>query len=303
MTRTYTHREKRDKGAFQFLLTERDLEILKAVNRYRYLKTIQIRRLIFKGNSSKQSAQRRLKYLYHYGFLGRIVPLIPAGHGSGGDTAYFLDVNGANILKAAGEEVFFYKKSGQNEKTFLNHALDLSEFRINLELALKDHEMVDIHRFTCDFEMKSQTESTVGYHRYKLFDEVVHPINRVRYVVYPDGLIILKGKGKFENFQKLYFLEIDRGTEGLDRIRNKVTGFNLYKKEGVFRKFGKFDDFKVLIQTSSEARANNMRKALTDLEGTDLVWITDYAKVDEKTIAHAPIWLSSQMEPKAILKF
>ncbi|MBI5186178.1 MAG: hypothetical protein HZA01_10705 [Nitrospinae bacterium] len=58
------------------------MEILKAVNRYRYLRSGEIERLIFAENGTTQSAHRRLKYLFHNHYLGRIQPLIRPGKGS-----------------------------------------------------------------------------------------------------------------------------------------------------------------------------------------------------------------------------
>ena len=88
-------------------------------------------------NKSIQSTRRRLKYLFHEGFLGRISPFIQVGQGSA-ETAYYLDKAGINFLQEY-EEVFVYSESGQVKHHFLNHALDLSEFRVNFEIALKNH--------------------------------------------------------------------------------------------------------------------------------------------------------------------
>lgn len=299
--REYTPKFKQDSKAFSFHITERDIEILKAVNRCRYLKVEQVKRLVFPENKSKQSCQKRLKYLYHGKFLGRIVPFVQPGHG-GESTAYFLDKNGAELLIENGEEIYSYTKSGKVKHIFLQHALDLSEFRINLELSLKDNAFKNLYlrQFIADFEVKSNAEKLTGMSKYKLWSQLSHPVNHQKYVVYPDSKIVLKVKEK--DIQRLFFLEIDRGTESLNVIRDKVIGYNLYRNAKVFQKFGKFDGFRVLFQTSSEKRAKNMRKALTDLEGEDLVWITDVSKVNEGSVLKEPIWINEKWEYKQILK-
>jgi hypothetical protein len=284
-----------------FLLTDRDIDILRAVNRYRYLRTGQIHRLIFPNCHSNQSARRRLKYLYHNTFLERIIPYIQAGKGSG-EIAYFLGKNGFELLQEEGEAFPPYSKEGRVSRLFLNHALDISEFRLILERSLSGNAIVGLKRFTADFELKGHIENAVGKKRYKLFDEVKHPVNRESYFVHPDALIILQGKGEFRDFQKLYFLEIDRGTESHSRIRDKVIGFNLYLKLGIFQKFGKFDRFLVLFQTSSAKRADNIRKLLLDQEGSDLVWVTDVSRVSEETLLHGKIWQDDTLEYRSLLK-
>lgn len=285
----------------KFVFTDRDIEILKAINRYRYLRTNQITRLVFLENKTHQSTRRRLKYLYHNKFLDRVVPFIQAGESSG-ETAYFLDKEGAELLEDYEEEVKYYPKANQAKHRFLRHALDLSEFRVNLEIALKDHPIVSLARFTADFEIKSYTQNLIGNHIFKLYNEVTHPFNKKRYVVYPDARIILKGKGEYEKHQKLYYLEVDRGTESLQRIKDKVIGYNIYRKLNFFKKDGKFDKFLLLIQTNSEKRAKNIRNELTDLEGSDLTWVTSVNKVNEKSIISEPIWEDYQLQKKSILK-
>jgi len=300
MSKAYLPRDSRKDVSFS--LTERDVEILKAVNRYRYMRTSQIWQLIFPDNQTIQAPTRRLKYLYHGGFLGRIQPLLAPGRGTSGEIAYYLDQAGQELLAEYGEDVHIYAKSGQVKRIFLQHALDLSEFRLCIEKALEKSEVVQLHRFVCDFETKKQTENAIGKKRYKLYEEVSHPVSRERFVVYPDGLIILKGRGAYEKFQRLYFLEIDRGTETLERIRQKVIGYNIYLKENIYKKFGAFDGFKVLIQTSSEKRAENIRKHLVDQDGAEVVLVSAVQDVNVDSILTDPIWLNEDNKKTPLMK-
>jgi len=300
MTKTYLPRDQRQ--AISFCLTERDIEILKAVNRYRYMRTSQVWRLIFPDNKTTQAPTRRLKYLYHNGFLSRIQPLMRPGQGSG-EMCYHLAREGEKLLQECDEKVRHYNKSGTAKHIFLQHALDLSEFRVNLELALKESQIARLHRFVCDFEIKEKTDSAIGKYRYKLYHECIHPLTRERFVVYPDGLIVLHGVGKYEEFQTLYFLEIDRGTESLSRIRDKVIGYELYRQNNIFKKFGEFKRFKVLLQTNSKKRAENIRKHLIGQAGEDLIWVTYVDQVEEHTIVKAPIWVTHLNEATSIFKY
>lgn len=301
MTQSHLPKYKRSNKEVRFVFTERDLEILQAINRCRYLRTSQVRRLVFPDNQTIQSTRRRLKYLFHNKFIMRLVPFMPVGHGSG-EVAYCLDKAGVEFLRNQGEEVYAYTKPSQVRYQFLNHALELSDFRIHLELALNDHPIAEMKKFTCDFEIKSHTRNVIGKHRYKLYSEVIHPVNQKRYVVYPDAMIIFKGKEKYENYKALYFLEIDRGTERLGVVRDKIIGYNIYRKQGIFKNFGEFKDFRILFQTCSEKRAKNIRDMLTDQEGSDMVWITDSGQVNENTVVTEKIWLDSNMESRSILK-
>jgi hypothetical protein len=83
----YLKREKRQPESLSCKLTERDLDILLALNRYRYLRTNQVKRLIFPDNSTLQSTRRRLRCLFHNGYVGVITPFAKAGQGSS-ESAY-----------------------------------------------------------------------------------------------------------------------------------------------------------------------------------------------------------------------
>jgi hypothetical protein len=297
----YLSKHTRENGGVPFALTERDLEILRAVNRYRYLKTGQINRLLFSECKTQQSTRRRLKYLFHNKFIGRIMPLTRMGDGSS-EIIYFLDKAGEEYLQES-EEAYVYTKAGQVGHMFLNHALDLSEFRLNLEQALKAHSIVSLQTFIADFEIRHPTQGAVGNKIYKLYDEVFHQVEKKRYIVYPDALLLLQGKGEYESHKKLYFVEIDRGTEGFKIIKEKITGYRIYTQRKIFQKYGQeLNKFSVLLQTNSEKRAENLRHELNGWEGAELVWITHDKAVNEKTILSAPIWRDYDLNYTSILK-
>lgn len=248
-----------------------------------------------------QSARRRLKYLYHHKFVGRVVPYVQIGSGMP-ETAYLLDREGVGYLKGLNRPVRLWKKASRVKHHFLQHALYLSEFRLVLEIALRDQRNLHLDTFIADFEIKSETK---GRERYKLYSELIHSGNRQSYVVYPDALIILEWSDGTSSEKSLYFVEIDRGTEGLERIRDKVIGYSLYAKQKMFEKYGKFNPkypFRVLIQTSSEKRAKNIRTALVDQENSSLIWVTDNSKISSESILNKPVWIDYQNNYKSLLK-
>lgn len=294
-------RFNRSKDGVPFALTDRDVEILQALDRFRYLQTGQVHRLLFSENKTVQSARRRLRYLFHNSYIGRTELFEHAGHGSN-ESAYFLDKKGLEQLETDDNSPTLSRKVGKVKHTFLRHALEVSEFRLCLELALKENPIASLHRFTADFEIKSHTNKAVGRKRYKLYDEVIHPVSRKPIIVYPDALFILQGKGEYSEYKKLYFVEIDRGTEGLRVLQDKLMGYHLYQKEGIFRKFGAFHDFRLLVQTTSEKRETNLKAAYLDYQGTELAWTSRRELVSPSSILKEKIWTDFQGNPSAILK-
>lgn len=300
MTRKRISVKTRQPGKVQFQITERDVLILQALKRYRYLRTGQIARLIFPENSTVQSARRRLKYLFHAGLIGRLQPFIQIGQSSG-ETAYFLEDKAWDFIEDVGSTPR-YGKVKNVKPQFLEHALGVSEFRLNLELAAQDHKVVQLHRFVADFELKENFENLAGKHRYRLFDEVDDPISRQTHIVYPDAMFILRGRGeKYGQFQRLFFVEIDRGTEGLRVIQDKLTGYHLYKREGIFRKYGKFESFRVLFQAPGERRMENIRKLTEPFIDVVDVWTTISDTLSDNDLLGNPVWIDAGGNSKSIL--
>lgn len=294
-------RSKRKPAAVSFRLVERDMTILRALARYKYLRTSQIKRLVFAENSSIQSARRRLKYLYHHGFAGRIEALVQSGHGVG-ETAYFLDRKGRALLEDEFDFAGGSKKQNQVKPQYLAHALDVAEFQLTLDLALAESDAIALKRFVADHELKGCAAKAVGRQRYKLFDQVTHPVSKKSFTVYPDALVILQGIGKLKAYSQLYFVEVDRGTEGLRIIRDKLTGYRLYAEQGIFKKFGKFADFKVLIQTTSEKRKHNIHEAVSNMIGGERVWVTCQTQVTPQSLLRESIWLDHRGESRSVIR-
>lgn len=293
---------RRAKGGVRFRLTERDISIIHAINRYRYMRTGQINRLIFQGNKSKQSCQKRLKYLFHNGFLDRIFPYIQQGvdDGETSDLAYRLDKQGVEYLRGSGEDIPYSTRNRRIKYEFLQHALDLSEFRVNLELALQDMPHIQLRLFVPDFMQKEGATGLTGLHRYRLYDEIRDPGTGEMVIFRPDAMVVLEAVRS--QARRLYFVEIDRGTEGLQVIRRKIRAYQLYSRNQLFSKFGKFQDFSVLFQTSSERRTTNMVKLAGEMDfGANL--FASYVKdVSEKTLLTGAIWQRSAGEPMSLLK-
>lgn len=296
-------RHKREpKKLPNFKITERDVEIMRALGRYRYLSVSQIRRLFFPSSVDSQAANGRLKKMFHSSYIHKVEPFSRLGQPQS-EYIYFLDKKGVKYLAKIGEPAKSWRKGRDVKQAFLQHALDLSEFRINLELALSKQEVVRLDTFIPDFQMRSRAQDYASRHRYELYSELVSPINRRSYVIYPDALIILKAERNGKLHDRLLFLEIDRGTHGLEKIREKVHGYYLYHAKGLHRPIIEKDtDFTVLFQTSSGKRADNIREMLAGYIGSERVWVTDYAQVNETSILFEPIWKGVSGHPKSILK-
>lgn len=284
-------------------ITGRDLEILRAVHRYRYLRTGQVKRLLFPESTTLQSARRRLRKLAHPGwrYLIRIGRAGQAG-ATAPEAAFCLATAGADLLGSCGDELIPYPRGRSGGgPLYLEHALALSEFRLALELGLRADPDLRLHRFVHEEELKTHLRRGLSKDAYKLFHLFRHPRSGQEYVVHPDALIVLAA-GETAAARRLFFLEIDRGSEALRLVADKVTGYRLLKESGAFRKFGDFADFLVLLVTNSERRADNLRKAFTDVPGEADVWIAHEAAIGKDTVLMEAVWRDHEGKWQALLR-
>ena len=301
-------REKKEAVIFQ--ITARDYEIIKAVNRFRYLHTFQIARLL---GSSVSPLRRRLKLLFKASFLNRYRPYVRVGD-SKPPIAYYLGDEGARLLSERGEKVYVYPKSGKVKHLFFDHALDLSEFRIHFELALRNHEKVISPLFLSYFEQLDEDKKRVGYDRYRIFfDFQSHKNERV--ALYPDGLFVLQVKEN-PKLQALFLLEIDRSTEGLSVIRKKLVAFNEWyrmKQYATFGEFGRNQDgsdrgFKLLIQCKSKQRVESILKGIQKTRGigflksNDMIRVGWVGDIDNTSILNGEVWVNHENEKRQLVK-
>lgn len=283
-----------------FVVTGRDQDILQALGEYRYLRVDQVKRLFFRENKDLQSPNRRLKYLYHGKYINK-VSTYGRRHDVSPQWVYFLDKKGMTHLHDRGISARIWPKTKQVKFNTLQHALDLSDFRINLELGLESSDVVSLKTFIPDFQMTKVSALQSSRNKRIAYTTIVSPVNKQSYIIYPDALIVLQALVEDVAHEKLYFLEIDRGTHGLQVVCDKVHGYYLYHQKKFHASFGDFTDFKVLIQTSGEKRADNLRKMLADRFGSERVWVTDYEKVNEQSLLYDPIWKGVDGKARSIL--
>src|SRR5712692_9609042 len=121
-------RFKRASTAAAMQLTERDREIIRLVERHRYIRSCHICSLI---PSSPQQLLRRLKLLYHHGFLERPrAQLDYYHHGGSRHIVYGLGNKGAALLQqelgVKSQQRDWGEENRSTGRIFLEHALLVS---------------------------------------------------------------------------------------------------------------------------------------------------------------------------------
>ena len=283
-------------------LTERDQQIIRLVYRYRFLRSHQIVALV--GDSSQQ-VLRRLKLLYHHGFLERPRAQLTYYYQSGSRSiVYGLGNKGAALLKRelgdAFREVSWGEKNRSLGRMFLEHALLVSDVMVAIELACRMSGRVRLVH-------QDKLESS-GTNRSFRWRAQVSP--NLRLGVVPDRVFALESLAQDGKTERAYFvLEADRGTMPVKRGNLSQTSF--YRKLLAYEatwsqslhqsKFG-FHRFRVLTVTKSAARVKSLVDACAELErGHGLFLFADKAILENPDLLFSPIWQSGRQGETAHL--
>jgi hypothetical protein len=281
---------RRDGSGFDgFTLTDRDLDILRAVAEYRFLTAEHLRQLI---PGSGQGITRRLQGLFHTKHLDRLrapvrVKLLKPDE-LRPVIVYALATKGKEALLAGGspeEEVGWKPDWNLRGAAHLEHELMVSNFRVCLELALAGHPTAEMAGWLPDDQLKDSVT-------------VEKPKGRVRTVTYrvgPDGYAAVRVAGAHTNL----FLEADNNTEEHHRIDYKARAYWFYltRESAYWQKFEAPERRLVLFVTTSERRLENMMDTVTGIDefhgrGLRQFWFTcesDFSVANPVSLL-APIW-------------
>jgi hypothetical protein len=260
-----------------------DVAILQAVYRYRFVRAEDLYRLFPARSPDRLS--RRLTLLYRAGYLDRPPAQIDRYKQGGSQfLVYGLDTLGARFLKeqrgvSIGSADWRSRNSTYTREN-LDHALAVSRFLVDLEVAFRERPNVQV--ITFDEILATAPEKTRSAKSPGSWPVPVQwSGGRATVYVAPDAIFGLRLVDADEKARRaFYFLEIDRGTMTIvpsERVRQSdafphrstvvrklcayADSFRLSLHKEVFG----FERPRVLFVTTSAARAEAMRRAAHDL--------------------------------------
>jgi len=247
-------------------LTERDRRIIRLVHRHRFLRSPQIVALL---GGSPQQLLRRLKSLYHHGYLERPRCQIDSYYRPGSrHIIYGLGNKSLAFLKQElnvdFREVSWGEKNRGVGRIFLEHALLVSDVMVSLELACRKHDGIRL-LYEDQLALRSERQP---------FQWRVKTQGGVRLGVIPDRVFALEYMDEHHQPERVhFFLEADRGT--MPVIRSGLTQTSFYRKLIAYeatwtqkihqRRLG-IHRFRVLAVTTVAARVKSLLDACSQLK-------------------------------------
>jgi hypothetical protein len=267
-------------------LTKRDREIIRLIHRHRFLRSHQIVALVA---SSPQQVLRRLKLLYHHGYLER--PRAQLEYYERGGTrpmVYGLSAKGGLLLERELGVAAAWSENHDVGRLFLDHAILVSDVMVSIELAC---------RKSGDIRLLYEDQLALQSQRNHFQWQVKVPDRGVTLGVVPDQVFALEYADHTGQVQRMYFfLEADRGT--MPVVRSGLAQTSFYRKLLAYevtwtqkvhqRKLG-IHRFRVLTVTTNAMRVTSLLEACSRLKrGHGLFLFADRTVLEKDPFS--PVW-------------
>lgn len=273
------------------LLTARDLAMFDALERYRFLTSDLICRLI---QGSPDKIRRRLQFLFHSGYIDRPVVQIKLYQPTTNDPfIYALGNRGAQALRNHGSEragiIGLTNRNKTSTRPYIQHCLAVAEAMIAFEQAAGDN-FIPQARFAPQGLISRAPHWRITLHGENLFgqSEMIG--------VVPDHAFGLRGE---DGKDRYFFLEADNGTMPVTRTGPRQTSLlqkvQAYLASNDMRipqeKFG-IPAFRVLFVVPSAARLETLLQTIEDEtkgKGARLFLLTTYDALKSQNPLTTPI--------------
>lgn len=294
-----------------FYPTDRDRMILRYVAKYRFLTSMQLRRII---DGSDQQIGRRATKLKNNGYLQRIpVRLRPQNIGGSEPHIFALANRGAEHLADVedfpGLNINWEKKNNAlRSHSHIAHTLMISEVMTRVEQACLAREDVD-------FIDTDTIRKRAGIVDHKFSVEVTHKGSHHTVTLVPDYLFGLQVRWLPRGENTIcYFLEADRSTE--TQISKSLFGSSIYKKMAGYLEGGRRKILQeitggsaynlVWFVTQSRERANrmvatNMHDGLTRGAGSNLFVFSDLISIERSDDVFSLPFINGKKEKRWLL--
>ena len=292
-------------------ITERDLAILRAIARYRFMSSEQVFQYLatFDPSTSHQGVLRRLQWLYYVSALDR-----PAHQalicGAFASLVYGLGREGARLLADAGQPVdahlHWTLKNERATAPFLLHTLETTSTMLLFErhcraaqLRLLDH-ADQILLFPADTQKLDDP--------YRLRATIQHDNKSLALSVIPDRLISIV---RPDNHRYNLAVEVDRSTMSVSARRitkssfaRKIMAYHAAWKDGRHKAQWGMQGFRVATIVPSEARISHSLDAQRTITGNTVGALFLYTTTERLHARGplAPIWMTSDRDGVSLME-
>jgi hypothetical protein len=281
------------------MITDRDILILVALVRYYVLNRQQIQRLVFPSDQNGRITRRRLQLLVSEHLISR-QNLLFAHPSMPPAPVYYPAPKGCELLAEHFEDPrYLVTPTAAPIPHHTFHWLAVSDTHIAFDEAVKLQEEAKILGWLNEWDVvnKSESRPEKRFQLYTLLRE--HP----RLVCVPDSAFLVCFRGQ----SKVFYLEQDRATSGVNQIANsKTAGYAELSERKLHRRHfpqATLDSFSVLMVAPTAKRRDALRRAIKEKPGANL-WRFAAAEdlVPEKVLFEPIYFTCDGDEPNPLLR-
>lgn len=279
----------------------RPLAILWCVAHYYTLMRSQVTDLVFPDDKDGRITRKHLLKLLEPGLINRTFMEVLRPETGGNAPVYFparkglellaCELNAPSLLSAC-----CLRPNWQH----LLHWVEVAQFHITLDRAVERQNHVEVERWLGEWDVANPDEREPE-NRYRLFALLSDP-GQPRLVANPDAAFLLK----FGNYAKVYYVEIDRATSGIQQMaHSKPKGFAAMAARQLHRHHypeTNLDTFSILLVTTSAQRRDLLRKAFADKPGAALWKFAAASDVTPATLLFEPIFYACAGESAPVVR-
>jgi hypothetical protein len=268
------------------MMTDRDIQVLLAVDKYYVLNRPQIQGLCFESDKTGRVTRRRLQTLVSGRFLNRHRAQVHYPGSAPAGSIYYPSKRGSEFLaEHTGDDRYLLTPDQCPQPHHVLHWLAVSDTHIALDRSIACQDRVSVDGWINEWDVvnKDERDPQKRFRLYTLLNE------NPRLICAPDAAFLLSVLG----FSKVFYVEQDRGTTGVKQVAaRKIKGFAELLQRGLHRSHfpeTNVDSFTVLCVAHNARRRDALRKAFAGLTGADLWRFCAAPEVTPKRILHDAI--------------
>ncbi len=268
------------------MVTDRDLKVVHALARYFVLNRQQIQRLCFPDDQDGRVTRRRLQKLVQQGMIQRQPLQMHDTTGGAPASVYYPSRRGLEVLAETVDDRRFLQVSSQSPQPHhVQHWLAVSETHITIDQAIAAQSEVQIEGWINEWDT-IPTSSDNATRSYRLLTTIQES---PRLCCAPDAAFLLSRGGH----KKVYYLEEDRNTSGVDRVAaSKTKGYaELATRQLHRRHFPEttLASFTIIMVAPTPRRRDHLREAIRQKPGAELWRFVAATEFTPETFLHHPI--------------
>ena len=281
------------------MITPYHIAILKAVGKYYTLNRAMIQKLSCPNDKTGRVTRKRITQLVERGLLNKTyMEVVNPASRQAAAPVYYPSRRGLEFLACESKDESWLDRCTQTPNwQHLLHWVTVARLHILLDEAIAQQSQARLGGWLSEWDTVNveEREPQKRYRLYTLLNE------KPRLVCNPDAAFLLcVGK-----YAKIHYLEIDRGTSGIQQIAySKTPGYAaLFHKKLHARHFEtNTESFFVLHVSPTAQRRDMLRKAMLDKRAVELWKFAAWPDLAPENLLFGPIWFRCEGEGQPLIR-